>query len=62
MKKKIKKLLDQVSNIDGNFLTYIKIHSDESGKVYNLENILFNFSNLKELKKGLKKIIKEQSK
>ena len=63
MKKKIKKLLRQLSNKPGLYTTSIKIHGDESGRVYDaLNKMIFEFSNIKQLKKGLKNLIKEENK
>jgi len=59
MKRKIKKLLKKLNNKDGFFLTSIKIHSDGSGRVCDSSNIkIFDFSDLKQLKKRLKNLIK----
>jgi len=63
MKKKIKKLFIQVGEIDAYRYSSIRLYGDDSGNfISTFDRVIFEFTDMEELKKGMKKIIKEQTK
>ena len=63
MKKKIKNLLMQVRMIEEYKHPSIRLYSDDSGMfIGRFNRIIFEFNDLEGLEKGMKKIIKEQTK